>query len=315
MQCIPPLSFWSAVGFFPPLSWRRFRLISNFRTSPSWLQYVWSGTSPSAVVARFCIPADIARALERFVEVKRLLRRLCGDIFLKTFFPLFEFPLKCIFGKKTSWILKNCKYWESSEELIYDNPASLYVSSHLKLGRKGNFHLFLLCPVPNCCTDTLHTFPVGLRQLDYFNSHNFWLSNAKEVLLFWKHLDSSELDLLQCSWVKAERVSDGRRKAQQLREIFLSGGNFKSLFCLSNSQTVLLQTGNETLLILRTWMCSQRTFCSVAHIYRKCFISVNDSLEALTLQHRSVLFFAIIQINIYVCVGNTWWLEIHIHWW
>lgn len=65
---------------------------------------------------------------------------------------------------------------------------------------------------------------------------------------------------------------------------------------------------------MRSWICSQRTFCSVAHIYSKCFISVNDSHEALTLQHSSVLFFSTIQINIYVYIGNTWWLVIHIHW-
>lgn len=54
-----------------------------------------------------------------------------------------------------------------------------------------------------------------------------------EMLLFWKHLDSSKLDLLQCSCVKTRPASS---KLQQLPGILLFGGNFKSLFHLSNSQ-------------------------------------------------------------------------------
>lgn len=69
-----PIAIYSTTGLlkcsqiFPPLSWRPFCLILNFRTNPSWCEYMWSGIS--AGPAPFWISAYIATALQRFVDVK-----------------------------------------------------------------------------------------------------------------------------------------------------------------------------------------------------------------------------------------------------
>lgn len=112
--------------------------------------------------------------------------------------------------------------------LKYDKPASLYVSSQAKLVRKRKFSSVFAMP----CTELLywhvaHIHCGGWASCIISTTIIFWLCNVIEFLLFRKHLDSSKLDLLQCSCVKVKEASNWRRKLQQLHEIFLFGGNLK----------------------------------------------------------------------------------------